>query len=399
MEPASNVEGVKTPVNTRIDLEQSGKLAEELLTAFKAGEHGALERVRWNHPRFRKLPAAEFQASEFALADAQLVIARLHHIESWPKLAEHVESMERGDPIIKGFEDAADAIVSGNLELLQAMVRELPTLVQERSTRSHNSTLLHYVSANGVENYRQITPPNIVEITRFLLDSGADVNAESNAYGGGSTTLGLTATSAHPRLAGVQLAMIDLLLDRGAIVGVMDRSGGTIHDCVANGCPEAALHLVQRCAKPDTLYGSASLGQLDVVQQQFPHATIQERGSALLVAAQCDHATVVEFMLNNGVDAATFDDGATALHWACANGNLSLMETMLAHGAPLEMENEFGGTVLDGTLWFAYHALPADFATRNFPAVIDRLIAAGARTDRYPTMQDDIAGVHERAKR
>jgi len=71
-----------------------------------------------------------------------------------------------------------------------------------RSTRDHHSTLLHYVSANGVEDFRQKTPPNIVEITNLLLDAGAEVDAESDAYGGGCTTLGLVATSVHPEQAG-----------------------------------------------------------------------------------------------------------------------------------------------------------------------------------------------------
>ena len=55
--------------------------------------------------------------------------------------------------------------------------------------------LLHYVAANGVEDFRQKTPDNIVEIAELLLDAGAEVNAESNAYGGGCTALGLVATS------------------------------------------------------------------------------------------------------------------------------------------------------------------------------------------------------------
>src|SRR5258708_68383 len=67
---------------------------------------------------------------------------------------------------------------------LEKLLSENPTLVCARSTREHRSTLLHYVSANGVENFRQKTPKNIVEITKLLLKAGADVNAESDAYGG-----------------------------------------------------------------------------------------------------------------------------------------------------------------------------------------------------------------------
>jgi hypothetical protein len=70
-----------------------------------------------------------------------------------------------------------------------------------RSMREHGAGLLHYVSANEVEGYRQRTPRNIVEISELLLKAGADVRAAANVYGRGSTTLGLTATSLHPERA------------------------------------------------------------------------------------------------------------------------------------------------------------------------------------------------------
>jgi ankyrin repeat protein len=374
-------------------------MAKDLVTAFKAGEPRALDRIRWNHPRFRKLSDTEIQARAFKLSDAQLVVARVHHFESWSKLLQHVQSMESADPLVKRFEDAADAIISGSLERLRTMLHEHPGLIHQRSTRAHHSTLLHYVSANGVEDYRQVTPPNILDITRTLLDAGASVDATSDAYGGGSTTIGLVATSAHPRLAGVQLALIDLLADRGAVIAPITSSDGTVHGCVANGCPEAAVHLVTLGAIPDTLYGAAGLGILDVVRKRFPESSAPEREKAMMLAAQCNHADVVELLLDHGVDIAAYHDGMTALHWACANGNLSLVEQLLHRGAPLGKLNEFGGTILSNTLWYAYHALPADFALRNYPAVIDRLIAAGVPTDSYPDMQCDIDGVHQRAHR
>ena len=46
------------------------------------------------------------------------------------------------------------------------------------------ATLLHYVAANGVEGYRQLTPPNAVAIADALLDAGADVDALADMYGG-----------------------------------------------------------------------------------------------------------------------------------------------------------------------------------------------------------------------
>src|SRR5579863_9397047 len=104
-------------------------------------------------------------------------------------------------PIAK-FEAAADAIVTGDIATLSRFLDDDPQLVGVRSTREHRATLLHYVSANGVEDVRQKTPKNILDITKILLNAGADVNAECDAYGGGAATLGLVATSIHPERAG-----------------------------------------------------------------------------------------------------------------------------------------------------------------------------------------------------
>jgi hypothetical protein len=87
-----------------------------------------------------------------------------------------------------------------------------------RSQRTHHALLLHYVAANGVEDFRQKTPSNIVEIAKLLLDAGPEVNAESNAYGGGSTALGLVATRVHPERAEVQEVLMQILLDHGAVI-------------------------------------------------------------------------------------------------------------------------------------------------------------------------------------
>lgn len=84
------------------------------------------------------------------------------------------------------------------------------------ASREHRAALLHYVAANSVENYRQKTPKNIVRITQLLLDAGAEVDASADMYGGNATALGLAATSIHPLKAGVQIALIDLLLEHGA---------------------------------------------------------------------------------------------------------------------------------------------------------------------------------------
>ena len=95
---------------------------------------------------------------------------------------------------------------------LHRELKDSPDLARARSERTHHSTLLHYVGANGVEGWRQRTPKNAVRIAELLIDAGSEVDATADMYGGGCTTLGLVATSCHPRDAGLQQPLMDVLL-------------------------------------------------------------------------------------------------------------------------------------------------------------------------------------------
>jgi Ankyrin repeats (3 copies) len=384
-------------LSPRINLEQSRKQAKELVRAFQAGEPKTLDAIRWNHPRFRGLTDAEIQKRKFALADAQLVIARLHYIESWPKLLRHIDALERKDPRVMRFEAAADAIIAGDIQTLSAMLREHPELVHERSTRAHHAPLLHYIAANGVEDYRQVTPRNAVEVAKILLDGGAEVDASTEVYGGGSTALNLTATSAHPRAAGVQIPLIDLLLEHGASIDGVKPGDSTVSGALANNCPEAAVALVDRGARVPDVTTAAGVGRLDLVRGFADSATREELEGALIMAARYGGGEVVKYLLDKGVDVAA-SDGMTALHWATGGGHLDMTKLLIERGAPLEKKNVYGGTVLDSTLWFAHNVPPAEFAHNDYPAVIDMLIAAGAKTDLYPEMQKNIDNVYRRAR-
>src|SRR5438067_10896119 len=200
-------------------LEQYKKQAKDLLKRSKSGHREALQltlqRIKKDHPRFGRLADLELQGTKLALADAQLVIAREHGFESWPRFAIHIEGLTRQNSPVSRFESAVEAVVAGEAAKLEQLLGEDPELVRERSTFLHHATLLHYVGANGVENYRQKTPKNAMRIAEVLLRAGADINAVADIYDG-SDTLGLAATSVWPFLAGVQDALIDIMLEYGA---------------------------------------------------------------------------------------------------------------------------------------------------------------------------------------
>jgi hypothetical protein len=284
------------PLPPRPNLEQYKKLAEDLQSQRDA------ERIarRWN-----QLRDTNENAARCALAGAQFFIAREHGFESGPKFARHVRELARSHSPVAAFETAADSIVAGDAPLLRKLLAEHPGLPHERSTRDHRSTLLHCVSANGVEDYRQKTPPNIVEIANLLLDAGAEVDAPSDAYGGGCTPLALVATSVHPERAGVQLPLIRTLLNRGADFrrpGIAGNRHSIVHGCIANGQPAAAKFLADLGAPVD-LESAAALGRLDVLDALFPTADPKQLASALRYACAYRCLAAVEFLLERGAPA------------------------------------------------------------------------------------------------
>lgn len=346
------------------------KLAKDLLKACASDAHPTALRA-W----VRQLVSAEQiervetrlrSGTIGKLTEAQYFIARAHGFASWPKFARHVEDLQHaGSPGAK-FEQAADAIAAGDITTLRRLLDESPELIRQRSSRDHRSTLLHYVSANGIEDFRQRTPPNIVAIARLLLDAGAEVNAESEAYGGHSMTLGLTATSVHPEAAGVQIALMELLLDRGAMIERLP--GEAVSGCLANGRPLAARFLAEHGAYLD-FENAAGVGRIDRVKELVEATPEPERGKGFVWACAYGHNDVVAFLLDYGVDPAS----GSGLHLAAHEGHLDTVKLLLAHNAPLEAKNMYGGTVLGQTLWsLIHHPLPAH------REIVETLVAAGA---------------------
>jgi hypothetical protein len=348
------------PLPPRPSIEHYRRLAKELVKARKPGS--------WATPEILEF-ARRKMAERGLLADAQFVIARSHGFESWPKFSKHLEALAKSSPISR-FEAAADAIVDGDVATLKRLLREDPKLIRASSTREHGAALLHYVSANGVENYRQKTPSNIVEIAELLLSAGAAIDATANVYGGGSTTLGLVATSAHPERAGVQEALLQTLLDHGA-----DLELATVTSCLANGRRKAAEFLALSGAGLD-LAGAAGIGRLDVVKTLFGDATKEQSDRAILYACGYGRNDVVEFLLEKGADLrAQRGDGQTPLHMAVMGGHLETVELLLRRHAPLEATNTYGGTVLGQAVWSAAHGGDPEV----YIAIMEALCSEGAQ--------------------
>ena len=338
--------------------------------------------------RWHTIKSTDKNAARCTLAKAQFFIAREHGFDSWATFARSIEVLTRVDSLVSKFETAADAIVSGDTATLSELLTENPELVKTRSTREHHSTLLHYVSANGIEDFRQKTPKNIIEITELVLEAGADVNAESDAYGGGSTTLGLAATSIHPERAGVLIGLLETLLDHGATIDARGRSD--VLSCLRNDRPKGAAFLATRGARLD-FEGAAGVGRLDLVESFFnkdgslkPNVSERQLEAGFRWACEYGHINVVEFLLKKSMNLRAGENtGQTALHLAAHRGQLDIIKLLLGLGAPLEAKNVYGGTVLGQATWSVMHGDPGI----DFVPVIQTLLDAGAdvREADYPT--------------
>jgi hypothetical protein len=248
----------------RPSLEQYRKQAKDLFKRRKSPE--ATRRLKRFHPRLTKCTETEIADAKLSLADAQWVIAREHGFESWPKFVKHIQEVVRRDSQVSRFELAADAIATGHLATLKRLLSEAPELVRARSTREHEAPLIHYVAANGVENFRQKTPKNILEVTRVLLRAGAEVDAITQAYGGPSSALGLAATSYHPAKAGVMSELLQELLNAGACVDGAPGGWNSVVAALHNGRGDAAEFLASHGASLD-LESAAGTGRVDVMDR------------------------------------------------------------------------------------------------------------------------------------
>lgn len=298
------------------------------------------------------------------LLDAGADPAQMSHLPAGtlldtPSIEEELRrrgAVERESPALL-FERAAAAIAAGDLDGLRHLLDEEPWLVRARSPRAHRAMLLHYCAANGVEEERQKTPPNAPDIMQLLLDRGADADATCHMYHGGANTLGLMLTSVHPVRSGLRTALAEVLFKARL------RKGGRGIDDLA-------------CA--------AGLGWLDHVRDVLaaiddhaddPRSRAERRQPAFLWACEFGRVDAARLLLDDGADIrGQGGNGQTGLHLAAIGGHTATVQMLLERGAPLDVENAWGGNPLNHVLWAAVHHDPhVDYAP-----VIEALIAAGA---------------------
>jgi peptide-methionine (S)-S-oxide reductase len=261
------------------------------------------------------------------------------------------------------FQEAVAAIDSGDVAALQRLLDEHPGLLSERldvpgawlRERVGNALdgffqrpyLLWFVAEDPVRN--GTLPPNIVDVTRTIIAAArrARVEALQEQL---DYALRLVSWSGVARDAGVQIPLIDELIDAGA------SPDGNPDNALVNGHVAAAEHLLRRGATL-TLPTALCVGRGDDVRRLWPAASDGARQFAFVLAALNGRAEGLRLAIELGVDlnrpSADLYAHAPALHHAVCSGSLEAVQVLVAAGADLTVRDTlWDGTPLD---WARYY--------------------------------------------
>jgi ankyrin repeat protein len=373
------------PLPAHPSLEQYKKQAKELLKAYRSADVESIRRVKRNHPRFEKLAEPGFDIGNFALADAQLVIAREYGFESWPKFAKQIEVINsqmaaQSDPLAAFIEaaiwhgtlDAAEAILEAHPEIARssllaaailgddATVRRFISIDRGSATRKerpYDGDALVYLC---LSKYLRLEPARSLAFLRAataLLDAGADPNGgfvAKDEYGDFETALyGAAAVAQNAELTRLLLAR-----------------GGDPND------NETFYHAPE----------SYDLSALKVLVESGKMNAGNLAGMLLRKADWHDYEGI-KYLLEHGVDPNRMTRwGYTALHQALRRDNrIDNIELMLDHGgdpAITTRAERISGIVLAAQRGRA--DVLAAIARRGIPmelAGVNKLIAACACND------------------
>jgi peptide-methionine (S)-S-oxide reductase len=180
------------------------------------------------------------------------------------------------------------------------------------------------------------------------------------------------ATGRIPRESGVQLALIDLLIDEGA-------KPGSAHGAIAHGNLEAARRLIERGGQP-TLSTTICLGTNEEIRRSMQQGTSEERQVALVVASFYGKPDIIKLLIENGVDVNMYPDHssgfhshATALHQAVFSGSLESVKILVKAGADLNaLDRVYQGTPLGWAKHMQTEAEDVE-AKKNFKLIEDYL--------------------------
>ena len=271
------------------------------------------------------------------------------------------------------FYQAVLAIDAGDVPTLQRLVDAHPWLVSERLETPgawlrqqvgdaldgffSRPYLLWFVAEDPVRNGR--LPANIAEMINVIADAARrqDVATFQDQL---DSTLRLVCWSGVAADSGLQLEMIDALIDAGA------SPAKNPNNALVNGHVAAAEHLLTRGATL-TLGAALCLERWDDVTRLSPQASREVRQFAFVLAALNGKAAAVKWMVDSGIPvdepSADLYPHGTPLHHAVSSGSLDTVKVLVDAGASVgQPDSAWQATPLG---WAEYYEQNSDAERRT----------------------------------
>ena len=256
------------------------------------------------------------------------------------------------------FAAAVAAMDAGDTAALDTLLARHPRLLTERAEAGdpgyfHHPRLLWFIAGNPIRQPR--LPANALDVLATLLRH-ARSNSVPDLIDQLTYTLELVATGCAPRECGLQIPLIDALVDAGA------RLEGDLGSVLGHGEFAAARRMLE-LGSPLSLLAAVSFAQWEDAMRLAATATSEQKTDALQVAAYLGKADAVEFLLQHGADplarSTRLHSHSTPLHQAALSGSLSSVKALVQAGAPLDTRD----AMWNGTpLGWARHGGHADVA-------------------------------------
>jgi peptide-methionine (S)-S-oxide reductase len=261
------------------------------------------------------------------------------------------------------FREAVSAMDAGDVATLERLLAANPQLVRDRLDAPgawlrdivggaldgffKDPYLLWFLAEDPVRTGKM--PRNVAQMARAIIRAAererVDTLPEQLEF-----TLHLAVCSGVERESGLQLELIDVLLDAGT-------SPNRTIDCLVNGNFAAAEHLLSRGAEPN-LATVMCLDRWEDVRALAPTATPEDKQVALTAAALHGKVRALEELIALGVDLDAFSSGfyshATPLHHAVWSASLDAVKVIVDAGARLDTKDKANNATPLG--WAEYGA-------------------------------------------
>lgn len=251
-----------------------------------------------------------------------------------------IELLDR--PVIRdpSFRAAVTALQRGDVATLTRLLDDEPRLLREpilepecyreanRFQYFRDPKLFWFVANNPTLMKRM--PDNMVEIADAMIARGVD--KADLAY-----ALELVMTSSPAREQGLQMPLIERLIEAGAAP-----TSRAVDMTLAHRELEPIRALLQ-AGHPMTASIAAAFGQTDPLDGLLRSASIEEIQNAFGMAVINSQTEAARLALDAGADVNGFlpvHRHSTALHQAAIDGNLELIELLLARGARTDVADK-----------------------------------------------------------